>query len=94
MLWNVSRVTLKDCIITICRDKERDMAVCPNCELCPYFGEGMGEGWTVFQQMSVSFIAFNGIGKTKEEKFDIGNMDSGALSEYYYEYAEVYLYFL
>jgi hypothetical protein len=42
----------------------------------------MGEGWTVFQQMAVSFIAFNGIGKSTEEKFDIGNMDSDALFEY------------
>jgi len=75
-----------------CSDKERDMAVCPNCELCPYFGEGMGEGWTAFQEIAGAFIAFNGIGKSIEEKFDIGKMDPNALYGFYFDYAEEFLF--
>lgn len=36
-----------------CWDKERDMAVCPNCELCPYFGEGR---WWRHQSCAVDGI--------------------------------------
>lgn len=77
---------------TDCGDKERDMVVCPSCELCPYFREGTGEGWTAFQQMALSFIAFNGIGKAAEDKFDIGKVDHDFLCDFYNEYAGEFLY--
>lgn len=69
-----------------CGDKERDMAVCPNCELCPYFAEGEGEGWEAFQHMAAGFITYSGIGKEPEEIFDIDKMYKEKIHEFYYEY--------
>lgn len=42
--------------------------------------------------MACGFITFNGIGKTVEEHFDNGKMDPEVLYEFYYEYAEEFLY--
>lgn len=74
-----------------CGDKERDMATCPYCELCPYFGGGGGEGWVAFQDMAASFITYNGIGKETDEKFDIDKMDKEKIHEFYYEYGDAFL---
>lgn len=43
---------------TICSDREREMAQCPNCDNCPYFGEGMfREATPFFLNSAVRFIS-------------------------------------
>ena len=40
-----------------CREKERDMSTCPDCDLCPYFGEGLcSEARPLFREMALDFI--------------------------------------
>jgi len=39
-----------------CTDKNRDMATCPECSLCPYFGEGTQEAPIVFEDFALQFI--------------------------------------
>jgi hypothetical protein len=42
-----------------CDDKDRDMAVCPDCDSCPYFGEGMGEARRAFLTMAARWLALH-----------------------------------
>jgi len=39
-LRNLRALEIKKIIATSCGSKDRDMSTCPECELCPYFGEG------------------------------------------------------
>jgi hypothetical protein len=44
--------------LEVCPHKERDMAVCPSCNVCPYFGQGLmdGEASRVFEDIALSFL--------------------------------------
>lgn len=43
--------------IRVCKDKNRDMSTCPECDLCPYFGEGIFyKAHLMFQRMASDFI--------------------------------------
>lgn len=74
-----------------CSDKERDMAVCPHCELCPYFREGEGEGWTAFNVMALGFMTFKGIGRLNIDQ-GIEELEPDELYEFYCDYADAYLF--
>jgi hypothetical protein len=42
--------------VEVCPHKERDMASCPDCDGCPYFGNGEpGEAGDVFLEMAIAF---------------------------------------
>jgi hypothetical protein len=63
--------------LEVCADKERDMATCPHCNLCPYFGEGTaGEATEVFDSLALRFLQERGtpkklnIGKIAQEEVD------------------------
>ena len=44
--------------VTICPESERDMAVCPDCDSCAYFGNGeFGEAGPFFKNQAAEFIA-------------------------------------
>ncbi len=44
--------------IKSCSDTDRDMSTCPECDLCPYFGEGTAsEASSLFKDMALEFIA-------------------------------------
>jgi hypothetical protein len=45
--------------VSNCGDKERDMAVCPDCDTCPYFGEP-GEANRTFLELAVKFVRWHG----------------------------------
>jgi hypothetical protein len=43
--------------VSQCQEKERDMSTCPDCDLCAYFGEGIGsEASPLFHEMALNFI--------------------------------------
>jgi hypothetical protein len=45
--------------VEICPHKERDMAICPHCDMCPYFGEP-GEAEETFTNMAINFAGGRG----------------------------------
>lgn len=48
---------MQDHWVTICSDKDREMASCPNCDNCAYFGEGMfSEANPFFRSLAARFI--------------------------------------
>lgn len=48
--------------VTICSDRDRDMAACPDCDGCPYFGEGIfGEAQPHFHKLAAYFMAQHAI---------------------------------
>lgn len=49
--------------VTICSDNERDMAACPDCDGCPYFGEGLmdGEAHLHFHKLAAHFMVQHAI---------------------------------
>lgn len=58
---------MQDHWVTICSDKDRDMAVCPDCDSCPYFGEGIGgEAGPHFQKLAAPFMARFALTETLE----------------------------
>jgi hypothetical protein len=49
---------MQDHWVEICSDKDREMAACPNCDSCPYFGEGLfNEANPFFRGLAANFIA-------------------------------------
>ena len=73
-----------------CQEKERDMSTCPDCDLCPYFGEGTySEARFVFREMAVEFIVLyrhsitsDGFKLAEIDPSDIDDYWSAALSSY------------
>jgi hypothetical protein len=46
----------------ICSDVDRDMSTCPECDACPYFGEGeFNEATPFFQHLATRFVISNGL---------------------------------
>ena len=42
--------------LTLCPDRDREMATCPDCNSCPYFGNGMaGEAAVLFQRLATDY---------------------------------------
>jgi hypothetical protein len=52
--------------VTICPDKERDMAVCPNCHECPYFEAMFGEFEPHFYNLAAQFMVKYAIADSPE----------------------------
>jgi hypothetical protein len=53
---------MQDHWVTICSDKDREMAACPDCDNCAYFGEGMfNEANPFFRGLAARFIASHAI---------------------------------
>ena len=49
---------MQDHWVAICSDRDREMAACPNCDNCAYFGEGMfNEADPFFRGLAARFIA-------------------------------------
>lgn len=68
-----------------CSDKDKDMAVCPECDLCPYFGDGtLHEASSVFQEMALKFIALYDYPITSEG-FNISTVKPSDLDKFYKE---------
>jgi hypothetical protein len=44
--------------LEVCPHKQRDMATCPDCNYCPYFGQGCmdGEASEVFEEIALRFL--------------------------------------
>lgn len=43
-----------------CPHTERDMAMCPYCDSCAYFGEGIGDAPQVFGDLAIQFVQARG----------------------------------
>lgn len=65
-----------------CQDKERDMATCPDCDTCAYFGEGIAyEAQPLFHNLALTFIA-----KYKHklsENFKLTDIEVSEIEEFY-----------
>jgi len=57
--------------LEVCPHKERDMATCPECDLCPYFGAGVtGDATSAFENYALEFLRQ----RDTPENLDIGNI--------------------
>lgn len=53
--------------VEICCDKERDMATCPDCDSCAYFGAGeFGKATLYFRLLAAKFMAQTGVRNSRE----------------------------
>jgi len=67
-----------------CGDKDRDMSVCPECDLCPYFGEGMfSEATPAFQRMAFEFIALYEHPITSDD-FKLSDIDPSEIDDFWH----------
>lgn len=76
----VQRRFIRDCL-----DKDRDMSTCPECELCPYFGEGTGEASSLFRELSLRFIV-SYKHPIHTDAFNLSSIKPGELDEFYERY--------
>ena len=69
-----------------CDDKDRDMPTCPECDLCPYFGEGTAyEASSMFQEMALKFIALYKYSITSED-FKLTDIDPAEIDKFYFDF--------
>ena len=69
-----------------CDDKNRDMSTCPECDLCPYFGEGTTyEASSVFQEMALKFIALYKYSIPSED-FKLADIHPSEIDKFYSDY--------
>jgi hypothetical protein len=67
--------------ITICSDASRQMSTCPNCDDCPYFGEGIGgEASPFFHDLAARFIVTHAMTDTAEA--DLKKIKPAALRQF------------
>jgi hypothetical protein len=67
--------------VGICGDRDRDMATCPNCDACAYFGEGIfGEARPFFRALAVRFIALHAL--TEHQELDLRATSRAALQRF------------
>lgn len=65
-LRNIAK-EFKSRYVSSCGDKDRDMAICPDCDLCPYFGEP-DEASQTFLQLAMQFVKWRGINDVRQLK--------------------------
>jgi len=66
-----------------CQEKERDMSMCPDCDLCPYFGEGTGfEASPLFHEMALNFIVLYKHPITSDD-FTLAKIDPSDIDDYW-----------
>jgi hypothetical protein len=66
---------------TICSDIDRDMATCPACDSCAYFGDGgFGEATPFYQDMAAKFLI--SIGLTDTGRADLGKIKTAPLRRF------------
>lgn len=69
-----------------CDDKNRDMSTCPECDLCPYFGEGTAyEASSMFQEMALKFIFFYKYPITSED-FKLKGVNPSQMDKFYFDF--------
>jgi len=70
--------------VSECGDKDRDMSVCPECDLCPYFGEGIcSEATPAFQRIAFEFIALYEHPITSDD-FKLSDVDSSEIDDFWH----------
>lgn len=82
---NIVAEAMQEIFTNICDATDRDMAACPNCELCPYFGDGTNGAKLVFQKMAADFIAKQTIDRNAGKKanmIDLRRIQSAKLQRY------------
>jgi hypothetical protein len=72
--------TMQDHWVTICSDSDREMAACPNCDSCAYFGEGtFNEANPFFRSLAARFIDKHA---TDSEGADLRKIRGAALKRF------------
>lgn len=74
--------------VSECCDIERDMSTCPECDLCPYFGEGTAyEASSIFQKMALKFMAIYKYPITSDD-FKIADIKPSEINKFYFDFGE------
>jgi hypothetical protein len=69
-----------------CGDKDRDMSTCPECDLCPYFGEGTAyEASSIFHEMALKFIALYEYSITSDN-FKLTDIEPSKIDMFYFDF--------
>jgi hypothetical protein len=71
--------------VEICPDRDRSMAVCPDCDNCPYFGEGsFHEATPAFIGLAAMFAERHCKRKTKDagNRYDLDKIDEAKLKAF------------
>lgn len=69
-----------------CSDKDRDMSTCPECDLCPYFGEGTAyEASSLFQEMALKFIALYKYPITSDD-FKLSDIEPSEIDKFNFDF--------
>ncbi len=69
-----------------CGDKDRDMSACPECDLCPYFGEGTAyEASSMFQERVLKFISLYRYPITSDD-FELTDIDPSEIDKFYFNF--------
>jgi hypothetical protein len=69
-----------------CDDKDRDMSPCPECDLCPYFGEGTAyEASSMFREMTLKFIALYKYSIISED-FKLTDIHPSEIDKFYFDF--------
>jgi hypothetical protein len=69
----------------ICPDRDRSMAVCPDCDSCPYFGEGsFNEATPAFTSLAAIFAEKHCKRRTKDagNRWNLERIDKARLNEF------------
>jgi hypothetical protein len=61
-----------------CPDKAREMAVCPDCDCCPYFQQRP----EIFEDMALQFLQK----RNTPDQIDLGNISDEELDDFYFAY--------
>lgn len=64
--------------VKVCPHRDRDMATCPDCELCPYFGNADRDANEVFAELALDFVA-----SRKTEKLNLGTIAPSELDAFF-----------
>lgn len=73
---------MKEHWLEICSDKDRDMATCPDCDSCAYFGAGeFNEATPHFQLMAARFV-IEKAGVRNLQDLDLSKIKSGQLRRF------------
>ncbi len=74
--------------VSKCCDTDRDMSTCPECNLCPYFGEGTAyEANSMFHEMALKFIALYKYPITSED-FKITDIKPSEINKFCFDFEE------
>lgn len=75
-----------------CSEKGRDMSVCPECHLCPYFGEGLAfEAQRLFEKMACDFIVRYEYPVTSED-FKLSGIKPSEIDNFFFKHSNKYLF--